>query len=185
MTIVRRGWLLLLAAPALLAAFAAARPAPARGPERVLFPDPDAGVLSLAERKKAQLAAVGEFKVFYDFHFTDKVKESGITFVHRIVDDAGKTYKAVHYDHGNGIAAADVDGDGLPDIYFVNQLGGNELWKNLCNGRVRDVTKEAVVALADGIRVPACFAAADHDGDVGLLVTTVRGGNVLFCHHGD
>jgi len=75
----------------------------------VQLAESDAGVLSLAERKKAQLAAVGEFKVFYDFHFTDRVKESGITFVHRIVDDAGKTYKAVHYDHGNGIAAADVE----------------------------------------------------------------------------
>jgi hypothetical protein len=45
------------------------------------------------------------------------------------VDDAGKTYKQVHYDHGNGIAVADVDGDGLYDICFANQVGGNELWK--------------------------------------------------------
>ena len=175
---------MLLAAPALLAALAAARPAPARGPERVLFPDPDAGVLSLAERKKAQLAAVAEFKVFYDFHFTDRVQESGITFVHRIVDDAGKTYKAVHYDHGNGIAAADVDGDGLPDIYFLNQVGGNELWKNLGNGRFRNITKEAGVALADRISVAASFADIDNDGDEDLFVTTVRGGNVLFENDG-
>jgi enediyne biosynthesis protein E4 len=184
MAILRKGWLLLLAAPALLAALAAARPAPARAPERVLFPDPDAGVLSLPERKKAQLAAVDQFKVFYDFHFTDRVKESGITFVHRIVDDAGKTYKAVHYDHGNGIAAADVDGDGLPDIYFVNQVGGNELWKNLGNGRFRNITKEAGVALADRISVTASFADTDNDGDEDLFVTTVRGGNVLFENDG-
>ena len=184
MAILRKGWLLLLAAPALLAALAAAGPAPARAPERVLFPDPDAGVLSLAERKKAQLAAVDQFKVFYDFHFTDRVKESGITFVHRIVDDAGKTYKAVHYDHGNGIAAADVDGDGLPDIYFVNQVGGNELWKNLGNGRFRNITKEAGVALADRISVTASFADTDNDGDEDLFVTTVRGGNVLFENDG-
>jgi enediyne biosynthesis protein E4 len=184
MAIVRRSWPFLLAGPALLAALAAARPAPARGPERVLFPDPDAGVLSLAERKKAQLAAIGEFKVFYDFHFTDRVKESGITFVHRIVDDAGKTYKAVHYDHGNGIAAADVDGDGLPDIYFLNQVGGNELWKNLGNGRFRNITKEAGVALADRISVAASFADIDNDGDEDLFVTTVRGGNVLFENDG-
>ena len=174
----------MLAGPALLAALAAARPAPARGPERVLFPDPDAGVLSLAERKKAQLAAVDQFKVFYDFHFTDRVKESGITFVHRIVDDAGKTYKAVHYDHGNGIVAADVDGDGLPDIYFLNQIGGNELWKNLGNGRFRNITKEAGVALADRISVAASFADIDNDGDEDLFVTTVRGGNVLFENDG-
>jgi len=56
---------------------------------------------------------------------------SGITFKHRIVDAAGNTYKAAHYDHGNGIAMADVDGDGLLDIYFVSQVGGNRLWKNL------------------------------------------------------
>jgi hypothetical protein len=184
MAIVRKGWPLLIAAPALLAALAAARPASPRGPVRVLFPDPDAGVLSLAERKEAQLAAIDQFKVFHDFHFTDRVKESGITFVHRIVDDAGKTYKAVHYDHGNGIAAADVDGDGLPDIYFLNQIGGNELWKNLGNGRFRNITKEAGVALADRISVAASFADIDNDGDEDLFVTTVRGGNVLFENDG-
>src|ERR1700681_2228418 len=88
---------------------------------QVRCPDPDIGVESLPARKEAQMATVNQFKVFYQFQFTDKVKESGITFVHRIVDDAGKTYKQVHYDHGNGIAVAYGDGDGLYGIYFVNQ----------------------------------------------------------------
>src|SRR4051812_24127656 len=43
---------------------------------------------------------------FHDFRLTNGVAQSGITFVHRIVDDAGKNYKAVHYDHGTGVAAA-------------------------------------------------------------------------------
>ena len=30
---------------------------------------------------------------------------------------------------GNGLAIADVDGDGRHDIYFVSQAGGNELWR--------------------------------------------------------
>ncbi|HKA35431.1 MAG TPA: CRTAC1 family protein [Thermoanaerobaculia bacterium] len=182
----------LLAAAALAAGLAAGlaaaqRPAPAKapkGPEKVLWPDPDDGVAALAERRKAQIAAAGEIRVFHDFRFEDRVRESGITFVQRIVDDAGKTYKAVHYDHGNGIAVADVDGDGLPDIYFVNQIGGNELWKNLGNGRFRNITKEAGVALADRISVSASFADFDNDGDEDLFVTTVRGGNVLFQNDG-
>src|SRR5947199_3187608 len=98
---------------------------------RVQFPSPDIGVDTLAERARAQRTTLNQFKVEHDFQFTDRVKESGITFVHHIVDDAGLRYKAVHYDHGNGVVVADVDGDGLLDIYFTSQLGGNELWKIL------------------------------------------------------
>ena len=94
------------------------------------------------------------------------------------------TTKPVHYDHGNGIAAADVDGDGLIDLYFVNQVGGNQLWKNLGGGRFRNITKEAGVGLADRIGVTASFADIDNDGDQDLFVTTVREGNVLFENDG-
>src|SRR4249919_1465269 len=151
---------------------------------QVRFPDPDIGVTTLNARARAQRASIDRFKVVYDFQFTDRVKESGITFVHRVVDDAGIAYKPVHYDHGNGIAVADVDGDGLPDIYFTNQIGGNQLWKNLGCGRFADVTKDAGVALADRISVTASFADVDNDGDEDLFVTTVRGGNVLFLNDG-
>ena len=78
----------------------------------------------------------GRLGVFHRFRFADRLPESGITFVHRAVDDVRKSYRPVHYDHGNGIAAADVDGDGRPDLYFVNQAGGSELWKNLGGGSV-------------------------------------------------
>src|SRR5205823_3193092 len=84
-----------------------------------------------AARAEAQRKTADAFKVPYDFQFTDHVKESGITFVDHVVDDAALYYKPVHYDHGTGIAAADVDGDGLIDLYFVNQVGGSQLYKNL------------------------------------------------------
>ena len=153
-------------------------------PRQVVHPDPDIGVQSLPARQKAQLATVGQFKVFYQFQFTDRLPESGITFVHRIVNDAGKTYKPVHYDHGSGLAVADVDGDGLYDIYFVNQRGANELWKNLGNGKFRNITAEAGVGVADRINVSAAFADIDNDGDQDLFVTTVLGGNVLLENDG-
>ncbi len=153
-------------------------------PPEVRTPNPDEGVEALAARKQAQLAAAGSLRPFHDFQFTDAIAASGITFVHHIVEDAGKHYKAVHYDHGNGIAVADVDGDGLYDIYFVNQVGGNELWKNLGGGRFRNITEEAGVALAGRISVTASFADVDNDGDEDLFVTTVRGGNVLYENDG-
>ena len=147
-------------------------------------PDPDIGEKSLDARKKTQMESVNKFKVFYQFQFTDKVKESGITFVQHAVEDATRNYMPVHYDHGNGTAVADVDGDGLYDIYLVNQVGGSQLWKNLGAGKFRNITQEAGVGLADRISVAAAFADIDNDGDQDLFVTTVRGGNVLFENDG-
>ena len=138
----------------------------------------------LESRRESQLATVEQFGVFHDFTFTDQTTESGISFRHRIVDDAGRDYKAVHYDHGNGVAVADVDEDGLYDIYFVNQVGGNQLWRNQGGGKFKDVTKAAGVAVADRIGVAASFADIDNDGDPDLYVTNVRTGNILFENDG-
>ena len=134
--------------------------------------------------KQAELKAAASAGVFHDFQFTDRQAESGITFRHRIVADAGKVYKAVHYDHGNGLAIADVDGDGLVDLYFVNQVGSSELWKNLGGGTFSNITATAGVGVASKIGVSAAFADIDNDGDADLYVTTVRGGNVLFENDG-
>ena len=150
----------------------------------VNYPDPDIGVNSLAARRKAQLDTADRFKVFFKFRFTDALKDSGITFFHHMVDDAGIDYKPVHYDHGTGIAVADVDGDGLYDIYFVNQVGGNELWKNLGGGKFRHITTQAGVGLPGRISVTASFADIDNDGTEDLFVTTVLGGNALFKNDG-
>lgn len=157
---------------------------PESGEAVINVPPVDAGVDTLEARGAAERASLPRFKVDHDFRFTDRLPESGITFLNQIVDDAGKNYKAAHYDHGNGIAVADVDGDGLPDVYFVSQLGGNQLWKNLGNGKFRNITAEAGVGVPGKISVSATFADIDNDGDQDLYVTTVRGGNMLFENDG-
>jgi hypothetical protein len=138
----------------------------------------------LDERGAAQIKAAAGEKVFHDFQFADRLAESGITFVHRTLEDAARAYKAVHYDHGNGISIADVDGDGRLDIYFLNQAGGNQLWKNVGGGRFQDITAAAGVAVAGRVSVAGSFADIDNDGDADLYVTTVRRGNVLFENDG-
>jgi len=169
--------LLLLAAARIIPGSAQTKSIP-----QIRYPNPDIGVDTLPAREKAQKETGNQFNVFYQFQMVDRVEKSGITFVHHIVEDAGRHYKPVHYDHGNGIAVADVDGDGLYDIYFVNQVGGNELWKNQGNGKFQNITREAGVGLPDRIGVTASFADIDNDGDPDLFVTSVRGGNVLFTN---
>lgn len=156
------------------------------GPElpRVPFPADSHNPDWLGPRGEAQRAAAGEIGVFHDFGLTDQLAASGIEFVHRVVDDAGLVYKGVHYDHGNGVAIADVDGDGLHDLYFTTQMGSNQLWRNLGDGRFEDITPRAGVGLGDRVSVTASFGDLDNDGDPDLFVTTVNDGNVLFVNDG-
>jgi hypothetical protein len=135
-------------------------------------------------RKSQQLSTIAGSKVFHDFQLNDEQPGSGITFRNQVVDDAAIAYKGVHYDHGTAIAAADVDNDGRIDLYFPNQVGSNELWRNLGNGRFENITTAAGVGIADRISVGASFADTDNDGDQDLFVTTVRGGNILFENDG-
>ena len=156
----------------------------AGGPAVVNIPADDPGAATLAARAVTERNSLPRFETTVDFRFTDREPESGITFVHQIVDDAGKTYKPAHYDHGNGVAAADVDGDGRIDLYFTSQLGRNELWLNDGGGRFHDGTDAGHVGLDGRIAVSASFADIDNDGDEDLYVTTVRMGNTLFENDG-
>ena len=139
---------------------------------------------ALEANKQKQIEAAKNWKTFHDFKFSDQYEASGVRFEQQPVDDAAKDYMAVHYDHGTGMAVADVDGDGHLDIYFVNQLGGNQLYRNLGKGKFENVTTAAGVGLDDKICVTASFADVDNDGLPDLFVTTVRMGNFLFKNLG-
>ena len=50
--------------------------------------------------------------------------------------------------HGLGVALIDHDQDGWPDIFVANDTQPNKLYRNLRNGKFRDVGLEAGVALS-------------------------------------
>jgi hypothetical protein len=118
--------------------------------------------------------------------FRDITLESGIDFrMNFLPNEQGETFKINLYDHGAGLAVADCDGDGWDDVYFLNQLGPNALYRNKGNGEFIDVTHESPgLDLADRICVGATFGDYDNDGDQDLYVTSTRGGNVLFQNQG-
>ena len=145
----------------------------------------DAQVVGLLrDAAAAQTASAGSLKPYHQFRFTDRQPECGIEFVYRMTDDSGRAEKAIHYDHGSGVAAADVDGDGWVDLYFGNQIGGNQLWRNLGGGKFANITESAGVAVKGRVTVGVAFADLDNDGDPDLVVATVRDGNVIFENQG-
>lgn len=82
-----------------------------------------------------------------------------------ITQEAGLTHKG----WGMGVAVADYDNDGLPDLY-VTGYGGNALYRNKGNCKFEDVTDRAGVA-GGGFSTGAAWADYDRDGLVDLFVS--------------
>ncbi len=117
--------------------------------------------------------------------FRDRAEEVGLAWRMQFLSgEQGETFKINLYDHGSGVAVSDYDGDGDDDIYFLNQLGPNALFRNRGDGTFEDVAEAAGVTLGDRICVAASFVDYDNNGSQDLYVTSTRGGNVLFRNVG-
>ena len=93
------------------------------------------------------------------FHQDPEMKFSDIT------KSAGLTVKG----WGMGVAVADFDNDGLPDL-FVTGYGHNVLYKNLGNCKFQDVTERAGLG-GGGFSAGAAWGDYDRDGNVDLFVS--------------
>ncbi|HET8824182.1 MAG TPA: CRTAC1 family protein [Terriglobales bacterium] len=79
---------------------------------------------------------------------------------------------------GMGIAVADYDGDGLPDVFIANDNDRNMLIRNLGGGKMREVGMQAGVAYnGDGRQISgmgADFRDFDGDGLPDIVMTGLR-----------
>jgi len=74
-----------------------------------------------------------------------------------------------------GVAMLDLDQDGWPDLFVANDTQPNKLYRNLRNGRFRDVALEAGVALSEDGKARAGMGVDvgdfDGSGSAGIVVT--------------
>ena len=71
--------------------------------------------------------------------------------------------------YGMGVAVADYDNDGRPDI-FVTAVGQNRLFRNIGQGRFADVTAKAGLAGRSAFSTSAMWVDYDRDGLLDLFV---------------
>lgn len=84
-------------------------------------------------------------------------------------EDRTESARAEGRGYGQGVVAADADGDGWTDLYLTN-YGANRLLRNRGDGSFEDSTAAAGVG-AGGWSSSAAFADGDGDRDLDLYVT--------------
>lgn len=115
---------------------------------------------------------------------TIAARESGIDLVHIFPTNTPLTLMQ-EQGGGAGVCAGDVDGDGLPDLFFSNYNQGCRLYRNLGNWHFRDVTDRVGVRAAGRWCGGVTTVDIDNDGDLDLYVCCLNSPNLLFINRGD
>lgn len=106
----------------------------------------------------------------------------GIDFRNALAPERARLFQNLL--NGSGLAAADVDGDGLVDLYFCHKQAANQLYRNLGGGRFTNITQWAGVGCTNQTSVGAVFADVDGNGSQDLVVSAFGGPNTLLLNDG-
>lgn len=87
--------------------------------------------------------------------------------------------------NGSGVAAGDIDGDGLCDLFLCGIGGHSALYRNRGAWKFLDITREAGLELPNLDATGTVLADVDGDDDLDLLVTSIRQGVHLFLNDGN
>jgi hypothetical protein len=85
----------------------------------------------------------------------------------------------LYYYNGGGVAAGDVSGNGLPDLYFTANEGPNALYLNQGNFEFVDATEEARVSGTADWATGITMADVNGDGRLDIYVSVVDGAEGL------
>jgi len=106
---------------------------------------------------------------------------TGVLFTNTLQGDEYLMNAVAH--NGAGVAIGDVDVDGGQDIYLCNLQGPNRLYRNLRKWHFEEMELGEAACLGQ-VSSGATLAVGNGDGELELLVSSIRPGTRLFLKHG-
>jgi hypothetical protein len=117
---------------------------------------------------------------------------TGITFENRLTEtEEFNIIEYLYFNNGAGVAAGDINNDGLIDLYFSSNQGDNKLYLNQGDLQFEDITEQAGVAGSGDWSTGVAMADVNGDGLLDIHVCNVggykglEGTNQLYINLGD
>ncbi|WP_224999324.1 VCBS repeat-containing protein [Cesiribacter sp. SM1] len=119
-------------------------------------------------------------------------EQSGVTFENRLEESVQHNiFSYLYFYNGGGVAAGDLNGDGLPDLYFTANQGENKLYLNRGNFKFEDITGQVKMQGKKGWTTGVTMADVNGDGRLDIYVSqlgdfqNIRGKNQLYINKGN
>jgi hypothetical protein len=101
-------------------------------------------------------------------------EETGIRFENRLQStDSSNILEYLYFYNGGGVAAGDLDNDGLIDLYFTGNQVPNKLYHNKGKLKFEDITETAGVTGDGGWSTGVTMADVNGDGLLDIYVCQV------------
>ena len=112
---------------------------------------------------------------------------TGLNFVNDVTQTIDfNVFNYMYFYNGGGVATADFNNDGLPDIYLTSNMGENKMFLNESKMKFKDISEQAGVIGEKGWTTGATVVDINNDGLKDIYVSQIgeyenlRGSNQLY-----